>query len=583
MSNTKLQNLRGFLTERFTTVAVEIFGEIETIVEAYYEENKRLRNVLHMVLNPEIKLPRIDVSSQYTGATTDVREQHPDLNTRADLETSEPLAKKPKEEEIEYDISLGSEQQHGLGEAEHFIAPDCVKNDPEEEDARMLCIAETFHIKMDECDPQSSGTLSADEDDDCSASDSERLTDLPQLSRSEESSSGSREPQKHDILSADEDCSASDSERLTDFPQLSRSKESSSGSREPQKHDIKSGKSLTKWKKPKWSLQKTMLELPRMVPQQCFIPAPNDCQSFLARLTEAFKDFPDDKKPLITKMGLTENVELVDCAFGKVPKGSPLSYQCPVPSGQDYKTHDDAPPRPLLPRSSHKLEVMLPSRSLNAKEAEHMEVMEITWEDARSLEHSTRGSEEAVEELRKLRLTSHFREICKLKPGRSNAKLLIFKMQKGLSRRKTAQIEKQMKAEALREYCNHLCVNWSPCGLVVHPNAPWLGALPDGLVYDPKEKPSFGLVHVKCTRFRSFIECGFLFCQDGVLQLKKSHSHYWHIQGEMMVTGTEWCDLLVFSKDDILVQRIYRDLVVINVMKKKLDNFFFQFYLPCLL
>ncbi|XP_028431639.1 uncharacterized protein LOC114554178 [Perca flavescens] len=544
MSNTKLQNLRGFITERFTTVAVEIFGEIETIVEAYYEENKRLRNVLHMVLNPEIKLPRIDVSSQYTGATTDVREQHPDLNTRADLETSEPLAKKPKEEEIECDISWESEQQHGLGETEHFISPDCVKNDPEEEDPRMLCIAETFHIKVVECNPQSSGTLSADED---------------------------------------EDCSASDLERLTDFPQLSRCKESSSGSREPQKHDIKSGKSLTKWKNPKWSLQKTMLELPRMVPQQCFIPAPNDCQAFLARLTEAFKDFPDDKKPLITKMGLTENVELVDCAFGKVPKGSPLSYQCPVPSGQDYKTHDDAPPRPLLPLSHHKLEVMLPSRSLNAKEAEHMEVMEITWEAARSLEHSTRGSEEAVEELRKLRLTSHFREICKLKPGRSNAKLLIFKMQKGLSRRKTAQIEKQMKAEALREYCNHLCVNWSPCGLVVHPNAPWLGALPDGLVYDPKEKPSFGLVHVKCTRFRSFIECGFLFCQDGVLQLKKSHSHYWHIQGEMMVTGTEWCDLLVFSKDDILVQRIYRDLVVINVMKKKLDNFFFQFYLPCLL
>lgn len=59
MSNTRLQTFRSFLTERFTTVAVEIFGEVETIVEAYYEENKRLRNVLQMVLNPEIKLPRI--------------------------------------------------------------------------------------------------------------------------------------------------------------------------------------------------------------------------------------------------------------------------------------------------------------------------------------------------------------------------------------------------------------------------------------------------------------------------------------------------------------------------------------------
>lgn len=59
MSSTKLQALRTFLTERFTTVAVEIFGEVETIVEAYYEENQRLRSALHMVLSPQIKIPRI--------------------------------------------------------------------------------------------------------------------------------------------------------------------------------------------------------------------------------------------------------------------------------------------------------------------------------------------------------------------------------------------------------------------------------------------------------------------------------------------------------------------------------------------
>ncbi|XP_010784509.1 plastin-1-like [Notothenia coriiceps] len=68
MSNTKLLHLRSFLTERLTTAAVEIFGEIETIVEAYYEENKRLRNVLHMVLNPEIKLSKIEYCNT-TGTT----------------------------------------------------------------------------------------------------------------------------------------------------------------------------------------------------------------------------------------------------------------------------------------------------------------------------------------------------------------------------------------------------------------------------------------------------------------------------------------------------------------------------------
>ncbi|XP_029287832.1 uncharacterized protein LOC115008389 isoform X2 [Cottoperca gobio] len=445
MSNTKLLQLRSFLTERFSAVAAEIFGEIETVVEACNEENKRLRDVLHMVLNPEIKLSKIGV----------------------------------------------------------------------------------------EFNPNSSGT---DEEKDSYPPDLDAITDYPQISSMNET-------------------------------------------QEPQKHYKMSTRSLTK---PKLSLQKTMLELPRMVPHQSVAPTSTDCQSFLARLTEAFKDFPDDKKPLITKMGLTNNVELVDCVLGKVPKGSPLSYQCRVPSGRDYKIYDDAPPRPLLPLANHSLEPLLALPILSVREQEHIDVMQITWEAARSLEHSTRGRKEAVEELRNLRLTSRFREICNLKPGMSNAEHLIFKMRKGFHRGKAAQIEDEMKAEALREYCKHLCVNWSTCGLVVHPNAPWLGALPDGLVYDPKETPSYGLVHVKCIGDRSFVECNFLFYQDGVLQLKRTHSTYWHIQGEMMVTGTEWCDLLVFSKEDMLVHRIYRDTAIIKVMKKKLDDFFFYYYLPCL-
>lgn len=35
------------------------------------------------------------------------------------------------------------------------------------------------------------------------------------------------------------------------------------------------------------------------------------------------------------------------------------------------------------------------------------------------------------------------------------------------------------------------------CGLVVDPACPWLGATPDGLVYDPEELP-YGVLEVKC-------------------------------------------------------------------------------------
>lgn len=317
-----------------------------------------------------------------------------------------------------------------------------------------------------------------------------------------------------------------------------------------------------------------------MIPYKSFVAAPFETQSFLKKLTEAFKDFPSDQKPLITKMGLTTDVELVDCAFGKVPKGCPLSYQCPVPSSQDYMPNKDAPPRPSLPLSYHSLEPKSSFPVLGVKEQEHMDVMQITWDEADSLELSTRERKELVEDLRKLRLTNRFREICKLGSGPSHAGHLVSKIQKGPPKSKAAQIEEELRAEALRVYCQNLGVNWYPCGLVVHPNAPWLGAQPDGLVYDARETSSFGLVHVKCIMLRSFVECRFLQCQDGVLQLKKSHSYYWHMQAEMMVIGTSWCDLVVFSREDILVLRIYRDKAIIKSMKKKLDDFFFHYYLP---
>lgn len=317
------------------------------------------------------------------------------------------------------------------------------------------------------------------------------------------------------------------------------------------------------------------------MPNKAFIPLP-DCQSFLARLTDAFKDLPDDGKPLITKMDLTTDVELVDCALGEVPKGSPLSYQSPLPSSRDYRSHDDAPPQPMLPLSEHMLEPVSTFPRLSAREEEHMNVMQFTWDEAYMLEYSTRKRKERVEDLRRLRLTTRFKEICTLKAGKSNVEHLIFKLQKGVSKCKAAKVGEKMKAEALQEYCKNLCVNWSPCGLVVHPNAPWLGALPDGVVFDPKESPSYGLVHIKCICFESFMECGLLVCQKGVLRAKRNHSCYWQIQAEMMVTGTSWCDLLLFSRKDLLVQRVYRDSALINVMKKKLRDFFFCHYLPAL-
>ncbi|XP_041673093.1 uncharacterized protein LOC121529368 [Cheilinus undulatus] len=545
MTSIRHQNFRSFLTERFTSVAVEIFGEVEAIIEAYYEENKRLRNVLHMVVNPEIKLPRIDDDIQHTGATPGMRRHFPDYTREESMVLSEPVPACPKEEEIEYDIGWGSAQQQQpppLGEASNIITTSCVKDEP---DSELAPITESCLIEVVEVHQDTSGTVSADE-----------------------------------VINDEDDVSSLDSGALADFPHLSISEDNSNESVDSQNRNEKPQKTK------QCSQQKTILELPRMMPFKSVIPDLSDCPSILERLTEAFKDFPEDQKPLITKMGICKEVDFVECAFGKVPKGSPLSYQHPVPSIKDYQIHNDAPPRPEIPLPQHILEPLSEFPTLSAQELERLKAMQINWDTAQSLESSTRppnGQKEVAEEMRKQRLTSRFREICKFNPGQSNAKNLIYKIQSGVRKCKTAQIDEEMKAEALREYCRNVCVNWSPCGLVIHPNAPWLGALPDGLVYDPKETPSFGLVHVKCIQSRSFVDGKFLSCQGGMLQLKKDHTLYWHVQGEMMIAGMSWCDLLVISNEDILVQRIYRDKVIIDIMKKKLEDFFFYYYLPSLL
>lgn len=119
-------------------------------------------------------------------------------------------------------------------------------------------------------------------------------------------------------------------------------------------------------------------------------------------------------------------------------------------------------------------------------------------------------------------------------------------------------------------------LNLTKCGLVVHPDAPWLGASPDGLVYDPLERPSFGLIEIKCPNTQSYIDCKFLKVDNGVHKLKESHCYYWQVHWELLITGFEWSDFVVFAHDDIFVQRIYRNDGVLRSMKQKSDLFFFN-------
>lgn len=498
MSAEALEHFRNLLTESFTIVAVDVFNQVQTLVKSYEDENKRLKTLLHSVLQPEVRLPRV-------GAILSSPESPP-------AEDPSPSASREQVKEEQMECVIGDDFN-------------VIKTEPEQ--------------------PLISNAQSAAE---MNCSNSSSLTTSAPASMHGDSDG-----------SEDDECDDEDLDQWN------------------AEHGETSERMVPS--------QKTLLESPRSrfkKPDSSYLPTPDEYREFISRLTEAYQDMPEEQRPLITRLGLDRNIEFVDCAIGKVPKGCVLSYQHPLPSEHDFTPLTDAPPLPRLPLQSQKIEPFLGALTLSVDEQEKLNSLKLNWEAAYTLEQATRQSKEVTDVLKGVRLMNCFRDIYSLKPGQINAEVLIAKIKRGKRKVKHATIERELKIEAMREYCRLVCVNWYPCGLVVHPGAPWLAAFPDGLVYDPNESITFGLLHVKCENNRSFTECKYVMCSPGTLELKSNHPMYWHIQGEMMVTGTSWCDLLVFCGDDMLVQRIYRDEAVIKSMKNKTDEFFFYHFLPSL-
>ncbi|KAL3999319.1 thyroid hormone receptor alpha [Sarotherodon galilaeus] len=86
---------------------------------------------------------------------------------------------------------------------------------------------------------------------------------------------------------------------------------------------------------------------------------------------------------------------------------------------------------------------------------------------------------------------------------------------------------------------------------------------------------SFGLVEFKCPNVQNFIDCKYVQMECGTPKLKKSHAYYWQVQGQLLISGMQWCDFVVWAQEDYLVQRIYMDTDVHNAIREKADYFFF--------
>lgn len=167
--------------------------------------------------------------------------------------------------------------------------------------------------------------------------------------------------------------------------------------------------------------------------------------------------------------------------------------------------------------------------------------------------------------------------------GHSAAQNLADRMRKGVIQ--TAAMKRGLALEpvAVEEYSRAKNVSYWPCGFVIHPDAPWLGSSPDGIVFDPTEKPPFGLVEIKCPNVKSYVDCKYLKANGDIMSLKRQHAYFWQVQGQLLLTGMDWCDFVVFAEEDMVIQRVYRDKEVAEVIREKGDYFFFHYYMPACL
>ncbi|XP_026137755.1 uncharacterized protein LOC113114890 [Carassius auratus] len=299
------------------------------------------------------------------------------------------------------------------------------------------------------------------------------------------------------------------------------------------------------------------------------------------KVSEIYKDFSTDIAPLITTLSINADIALVDSALGKVQEGSPISFHHPVPVSRTVIYHPDCPPPALLPLDGYRLEPTSCQFVCSHQQQLHLQSLETTLDMARRIEAATRKQSDSVEwyRVRKPRITSsRFREVCHVR-GQSSSEHLAERIRRGTAQ--TAAMKRGLALEpvAIQEYCRTKNTNFWPCGFVIHPDVPWLGSSPDGVIFDPTERPPFGLLEIKCPNAKSYVDCSYLKLHSGTMQLKSQHSYYWQVQGQLLITGIVWCDFVVFAEDDMLIQRIYQDNEVARIIREKGDYFFFYFYI----
>lgn len=306
-----------------------------------------------------------------------------------------------------------------------------------------------------------------------------------------------------------------------------------------------------------------------------------DCfgsKDIISTFREHFKEHEDTQVNSILRP--MEDLSLTSCKFGDVATGSVLSYQQKIKKTNNPKVHvkvdgPELPPNYSMP-TIDSLYLFAPS----AGEQNVLEGLCVSYNQSYLYETETREQCDTSKwfDLKAKQLSSSkFKDVCSRKKDfESLAERLL---------RKTKQTEAMLhgintEEEAASAYADTRDCNVFPSGIVINPSCPYLATSPDRRVYDPSEADSWRLLEIKCPIKDSITDLNYLKCVNGIYRLKKTHSYYYQVMGQMLLSGAPWADFYVYCKQDYHLEHIEFDNEFCAEMKSKLDHFYFQYLLP---
>ncbi|XP_062590250.1 uncharacterized protein LOC134251845 [Saccostrea cucullata] len=142
---------------------------------------------------------------------------------------------------------------------------------------------------------------------------------------------------------------------------------------------------------------------------------------------------------------------------------------------------------------------------------------------------------------------------------------------------------KNYERKAIKCFESEYKVKVKGCGFFIYTEKPFLGASPDGIIDDMHivevKCPYLGRnvnIELKCLKYFRYLEQ-----KNGVIQLKKSSNYYDQIQGQLLITGRQFCYFVVYTFKSLFVEKIEFDQEYCKFcLVPKLDLFYRKWFRP---